>query len=208
MSFVIRKVFPSVSTVNSLQRKNKSFKSYSNKQTSLISLIASLGWLWEWEDRSQGKPQRWKKHVAYPLKEICINNTITTLKATIFIITVNFAVVNSLKQSHQGNSQDEAYTPKRKRKAHKARTGLSIKPGKFLVTHLLNHFREILDGLSFFSAIISLPILSVTVFFYTLTFIEMWKKYILAQGKKERCKCYHSVMYAFILHLVSFQAGN
>lgn len=50
---------------------------------------------------------------------------------------MNLAVVNSLKQSQLGNSQDEAYTPKRKREAL----------DDIACTHLLNHGREILDGL-------------------------------------------------------------
>lgn len=56
--------------------------------------------------------------MAYPLKEIHVNNKITTstLKATIFIITVNLVVVNSLKQTQLGNGRISGWTIYTKRK--------------------------------------------------------------------------------------------
>jgi len=74
------------------------------------------------EARANPRDQR---NVAYPLKEIYVNNKITTctLKETIFIITVNLVVVNSLKQTDLGNgriSGRSIYT-KRKKGRHTKR---------------------------------------------------------------------------------------
>lgn len=79
---------------------------------------------------------------------------------------MNLAVVNSLKQTQLGNFQDEAYTPKREREAHKAGTGLS-KTRDIACNSSLEPFQG--DSgwtkFTFFSAISPLPILSATGFF-------------------------------------------